>query len=491
MEYIVTYYLDKELNQDYGLLTYNIFNNDIINLSVFTNGKEQINFKKLFYTSIGCEKIRDQFIDYFSCGKQVLKNALEIRVELNDFDGKISKEQAEDLVKMIKTNGLDTLEEKISISIGDINLTKEDIEILKTFKEIRGARISFDNYYFSIYVFERLYEIITEITKNTWNYDFSPLEKMLYVYDIIRTNFINNPRLNEKFEELLNVFTEPSFLYSLLYNEVLKRLDIKSMDVSGSFYRTEGRGINVVRVIDDKYDIDGIYYVDISIDSKARFDNSLANYPKEMIKDALINSYSGFCKTKDFMVEEGGLRLDGLFGPLDVNSFELLNEVEKENGIRGIRALIPFLNNLSLFLDNEILVDMNIGINNKENIEELKDKIPRLAAFFGKEIDDEDFLEMLLTVRKEEYLENKDLFQLNMETIKECLFKSKFRYEGMGIDFSEDQDYEQEDIDEAIAESFDTYFEDSIARNNVEDRIKKIKLSLNRDINNPKKDDDK
>jgi len=99
MEYIVTYYLDKELNQDYGLLTYNIFTNDIINLSVFTNGKEQINFKELYYTSIGCEKIRDQFIDYFSCGKQVLKNALEIRAELNDFDGKISKEESIDLIK--------------------------------------------------------------------------------------------------------------------------------------------------------------------------------------------------------------------------------------------------------------------------------------------------------------------------------------------------------------------------------------------------------
>ena len=86
-------------------------------------------------------------------------------------------------------------------------------------------------------------------------------------------------------------------------------------------------------------------------------------------------------------------------------------------------------------------------------------------------------------------MENKEIFPLSIETFKECLSKSNFGFSKMNLEFDEEYEYEEEDIKEKLDESFEACFEDSIDKFNLEDRIRKLKLSLNKDINKPKKDD--
>ena len=123
-------------------------------------------------------------------------------------------------------------------------------------------------------------------------------------------------------------------------------------------------------------------------------------------------------------------------------------------------------------------------------MDEIRSKAERYTALFGNEIDGEDFLELLFNVRKVEYMENKRLFQLTIDTLRDSVFKSKFNFSGMTIELSEDQEYEQEDISNAVEESFDIYFEETMNNTKLEERIKKLKLSLNKD-NNPDNNDKK
>ena len=491
MECIVTLLLKKDIKKDYGVLVLNPYEEGIINLGVYTNGKNPVDFRKLNYVSLSGPGVCEDFIDYFSLGRKIFTNAKAIHVEPDDLGDKITKEQCEDLVELIKLNKLE--EKKTYISTGEVKINDEDIELVKPLKKCPYSLISFDStsVYHSVDIIEVINDIIGEITRRCSKYDFSPLEKMLYAYDLLKTNFMVDKEYQAKVDRLLNLYPEPSYFYALIYNEVLKRMDIKSWYTSGEFDRTECRAMNVVRVIDEKYEIDGVFYIDIGKDSKERFNNSLVNYSEEDLKDELINNYSGFCKNKDFMVYEGSLDVDYVFGPFDKDFMETYDEIEKKYGINGIYSLKEILNNVGYFVDGRTVIDVANGIKDEAELDDIKSNVERFATLFGAEIDGEDFLEILFSVRQVEYLENKKLFQLNIQSLRDSLFKSKFKFSGMVIDLPEDQEYEEEDIIEAIEESFNDYFENSVIKNNMEDRIRKLKLSLNKDINKPNNDDNK
>ena len=153
---------------------------------------------------------------------------------------------------------------------------------------------------------------------------------------------------------------------------------------------------------------------------------------------------------------------------------------------QDLRGLI---NNVGYFVDGRTVIDSFRGIKDEDDLEKIRNDTERYANLFNNDIEGEDFLELLFNVRKVEYAENKELFPLNIEILKECLFNSKFGFSSMNLDFDDDQAYEEEDINEIIQESFDTCFEESIDKSHIEERIRKLKLSLNKDINKPKKDD--
>ena len=317
--------------------------------------------------------------------------------------------------------------------------------------------------------------------------DFSKLEQVLFAYDIIRTNFIIDDKYRKNMEEIIELYPEPSFCYALIFKEVLTKLGIKNDFSSGCFYKTECRAMNIVKIEDDIYDIDGIYYFDIGRDSKQRFDNSLINYKEEDIKEELINNYSGFCKTKDFMIYRGSLDMDYEFGIFDRDFMELFDQTLDQYGPNGIFQLKTVLNNVGYFVDGKPVIDDNTNIEDMD-LDDIKDIAEKYTALFDNEIDGEDFLELLFNVRKVEYMENKSLFQLTIPTLRDCVFKSKFNFSGMTIELSEDQEYEQEDIMDAIEESFDIYFEETMNNTKMEERIKKLKLSLNKDNNSDNND---
>ena len=67
-------------------------------------------------------------------------------------------------------------------------------------------------------------------------------------------------------------------------------------------------------------------------------------------------------------------------------------------------------------------------------------------------------------------------------------FNSNFALSNMVSEFSDEKEYEQEDIDKVLQDTFEYSFEEAIDNTKMEERIRNLKLTLNME-NKPKNDD--
>ena len=490
MEYSIYIMLDKTLKHDYGVIEDDGFGDKSIKLIVYTNGEKKIDFKELCYFTYD-ESFSKRFINFFAYGRKVINNAKAIHVEkkLESNSDKNTREDNLDIIKLLELNKK-LISKKIFVSVGSIGLNKEDMDSLEPLKGCKYASVMFDEtgLFHTVGELEKIYYLVDFVIKKIEEQDFSPIEKVLYAYDIIRTDFIIDKRCEEKMEEVLDLYTDPSFCYSLVFNEVLKRLDIKCKYAFGDFTYETRRAFNIAYIIDEDYDIEGVYYFDISNNSKQKFENSLKNIKNDSIKNSLINNYAFFSKTKGYFEERGILYEDYTFDDFDEIFMEELIAAEKNYGINGVYDLRGVINSVGYFIDGHTIIDNFLGIKDQDELDDIKEAVERYSNLFGKDISGEDFLEILFNVRQVEYKENKELFPLSIEDLKTSLFNSNFALSNMVSEFSEEKDYEQEDIDEVLQEAFDYSFEETIYNNKMEERINKLKLSLNKD-NKPRKDD--
>ena len=164
------------------------------------------------------------------------------------------------------------------------------------------------------------------------------------------------------------------------------------------------------------------------------------------------------------------------------------NDALEGFGIKGVYDLRSQINPVGYFIDGRTVIDSFKGIKDQDELEEIKEATERYASLFGADISGEDFLEILFNVRKVEYKENKELFPLSIEELKTTLFNSNFALSNMVSEFSDEKEYEQEDIDKVLQDTFEYSFEEAIDNTKMEERIRNLKLTLNME-NKPKNDD--
>lgn len=497
MNYALYITVDKDLKRDYCHITSSGFSDEnIIYLNVYTNGKEKIDFKKMTYLAYN-EELYNDYANHFSYGKNVFKNVKMVYISAaRDKNSEIFKDKNSKsdnrLIMKVMNNNKRLLNKMVYVDVGSISLNKEDIESLKPFKKYKNVLVTFDDtaMYHPIEELENMYEVTNELVIRTIKHDFTPIEQMLYAYDLIRTNFAGSKTYEEKMNKILDLYNDPSFCYSYIYKKVLDRLGIKNALASGVFYYDETRAFNIAHVKDETYNIDGIYYFDIANNSKQRFDNSLLDTPAENgFKDQVINNHLFFCKTKWLMTERGSLDHDYRFGDFDEDYVSVYDYMLKKEGINGVFKLRQVLNSVGQFIDGKNVIDSSKGIQTDEELADIRSDTERYAELFGKAIDAEDFLEILFNVRKEQYIENKALFPLTLEDLRMCMYQCHFAFSNMVPEFSEEQEYEQEDIDETLLESFENNFEESVNNAKIEERIKQLKLTLNKESEKPNKED--
>ena len=211
MEYSVFITLDKNITRDYCVLSSNAYEDEMVNLNIYTNGKEKIDFKKLNYLSFS-ERYYNDFIAYFSYGRNIIDNAKMISISNTSKDEKNSKKDNRELMKLIKTNNLTN--KKLYIDVGSIELKSEDMDAIQPLEKCKNSLVTYGetNYYHNIQELKIVNELVNDIMKRINKYDFSPIEKMLYAYDLIRTNYMLNPEYEKKMEKVLKLYQEPSYL---------------------------------------------------------------------------------------------------------------------------------------------------------------------------------------------------------------------------------------------------------------------------------------
>lgn len=122
--------------------------------------------------------------------------------------------------------------------------------------------ITFDEYKATI---DKISTMINEIEK----YNFSPMEKIMYVYDIVRNKIYIEVDENE--DKMLSRNLSSSLLgdkivcvgYAKIFRTLLQKLGITCKELYLHHPdRKGGHARNVIYVKDEKYDIDGVYYFD-------------------------------------------------------------------------------------------------------------------------------------------------------------------------------------------------------------------------------------
>lgn len=105
--------------------------------------------------------------------------------------------------------------------------------------------------------------------------ELSPLEKVAYVYDLLKSWKAQDDDQNKSnARELHSIVRDGNIVcagYSEMAKQLLLELEIPAIVISAQIIRADGRldghARNLVRVDDDKYNVHGLYSLDISLDS--------------------------------------------------------------------------------------------------------------------------------------------------------------------------------------------------------------------------------
>lgn len=273
---------------------------------------------------------------------------------------------------------------------------------------------------------KKLYEVasfICDMTDGINKYNLSPVEKVMYVYDIVKEReYKESDDDRSKSRDLDKIISGDKIVcvgYSNLFNAILNSLGINAIPLV-DFSKKHQRSL--VYIKDYKYNIDGIFEFDMTGDSKRNID--------------YINNYRFFGLN---------VRIDDrdVFGNVLKNFItDFYKYVNMEDKIDVLEEYADFLNkceflfqfageNFSLFLYNMEL-DNYIG---KENSKILFKKF--LKKFRCADIKIRNFIKILYSVRRIEYyngmLDDFEIDDMFNATIKRYKFLNKEDLKRKGI----------------------------------------------------------
>lgn len=269
--------------------------------------------------------------------------------------------------------------------------------------------------------------IVSEIKK----YDLSTLEQILYAYDLVRDRVYTKESDEESkavSRDLSSVLFGDKIVcagYIAIFNAVLKGLGINAIDYI--LYKKEnektGHVRSMVRVTDDKYNVDGVFLFDPTWDSKKN--NNDKNY---------LTSYKFFCRTRDELNYFDQQYNRGTFASYNKEFYSKIKKGIKEEGINGISEEdAKTINKIALFIDGQQLVN-NLAFSkvvpesfkswfrNTIDLDKVASSLKRYQRiFYAQTLEPLQLLEIIYNVRKIEYFENPEKYPFDIESIKKAV----------------------------------------------------------------------
>ena len=314
--------------------------------------------------------------------------------------------------------------------------------------------------------------VLDKIVEDANSYDFSPFEKVMYVYDIVRQKIYKTEEEGQgrsASNDIASVILGDKIVcagYSNILNNILNKLGIVSNiynynGVNGQ----DGHARVVAHIKDDIYNIDGVYFLDATWDSK-----------KDENDTSYLYSYKFFAKIKEEIdcylpdsLEDKNIEKDFYYLP------ELITDQWRINPGLIPPKYIASINKMAKYYQGSFIIDLAsifLPMAKKVNVDELYSVLEEIRDAYFKPIYADTYIKALFNVRKALYYSNPSLYPFDLKSFYITALKSKWSFEKSATDrllesmlekriiiFSEKrfkEFIERENIDKKIEEAIQT-----------------------------------
>lgn len=302
-----------------------------------------------------------------------------------------------------------------------LNETKKDFE---TIKSATGCPISVvidgNEEAVDIDDFQKVLDIIDNIVIEIKKLHLSPLETVLYVYDLVREKKYQEESANEyytKSRDLASVLLGDKIVcagFVNFFNTILEKLDIKCQRfrLLSTIKGEDNHVQSLVLINDSKYAINGLYLFDPTGECKEN-DNSY------------LSSYFNFAKTsREMNIFYENSDLEPYYPFLDRDKIDYLDiilpdkistfEMGKYHLNRGMNPILRLL--------GEPAMNFRCEYSKKEII----DSYNKIYNICNKLLPIEVFIKAFMRVRSLEYYHHPDMFPFDLATIEEATFSNSY-----------------------------------------------------------------
>ena len=337
--------------------------------------------------------------------------------------------EMDEIAKYIKDNPILKTKKILFTDIYDL-----DPEIIDNIESAFGSETS--NIYFdvagnsnfiSFQEYKDTIKAIDNMVQEIERFNFSPLEKIMYAYDLVRNKVYTEVSGDE---DKLNSRTLSSVLlgdkivcvgYARIFKTLLEKLGIHSREVHLNYPdRIGGHARNEIYIKDEKYGVDGVYYFDPTWDSK-----------KDENDISYLSSYRFFAMTKSAMDSlDNGRFIDDKFPYFSSDIMWEFEEAVEEKGFEKLPPqIVKSINHMSgLVYDKALINKVGLLPMAPESLRPDKDKIIDelipLVEYFDTPLSADLMLKVLYNVRKNQYYSNPQKYHMSLNDFFQIVVKS-------------------------------------------------------------------
>ena len=325
--------------------------------------------------------------------------------------------ECDDYLKYINDNPI-LLSKKIVLpyylNLNDLSVAMKIYNEFYDIKDKIYVNLSFNSGFVSIEDCIKTMNLIKEQADEIKKYNLSPMENIMVAYDLIRNREYKLEDKNDdsfKSRDLSQILFDDKIVcsgFSNYFSAFLENfgLNMQSCKLIGVGSK-KGHERNVAYIKDDKYDVNGVYYFDVTWDCK------------EENSDQYLYEYQFFACRKNKMDSINNRR--GIFDekfPVYFNTFDefkdyCTNGEKTFDVIRSVNYMSKLVNDKYL-IKNEQFIELLSGGN---PLNRVKNDLKELIPLFDKPMKYSSFVRLLCNVKRVENEINPELYQFDLKTI--------------------------------------------------------------------------
>lgn len=357
----------------------------------------------------------DEFIDNIQIIEQMLMGDLNILPNCNyvmiEFDPFLFKYINENEFLQTKTLHITELFSTTREDLNRITLALKNYTNVLLTVDGNQEEITLQQYKNTV---EEMEKFLSKIKK----YELSPLEQMMYAYDLVRDRVYTEENQEESYSasrDLTATLLGDKIVcvgYANIFEKILQNLGIQTTMCTMVSKNQTGHRRNAVYVKDTKYHVEGVFFCDPTWDSR-----------KDKNDNSYLDSYKFFCKNiEEMRIHESNKYTNVTFSEYDKDFTKEIKSMVEENGIESVsREITRTINAISNLIDQKQLIEPTFLYKDVlpfdfDVLSESLDRYEKL--FFNSHLSTETLVKIMIQVRKIEYYENPEKYPLTVESFE-------------------------------------------------------------------------